>query len=376
MSIINETPKIKVDKEDSSTLLNGEGGEVPIFIGATGNTSPNSNILEFKNYKEAMAAPNATAPGIGPEATTNYMLPIIKDFFEEALKVNSDDPGVPHIFVKDLGVIPENKTAEYFTNAKAESRKKADIQVEAYVFKSTDTLSEIIDILISIAASLKEDTRKGKPRIAYVTVQGWTDAQLKTLTQGTSEVTKNIRDVDIAIIEYNKFGKQLARICTSPYYDEPGYYQYRSVSAGEFTERTDDEEEDLQAKGIIFSHEEKPGKSVFPKINLCVSTAYAIAEDERPKLSFIHANRNVNQLIRDAIEVIYPQLKRRETENFIQEVQADLDLLCSDKIKAGYMKDGTQVTAVEYLDSPSTLKLKVKAAPVNITGIIETTVYV
>ena len=56
MSIINETPKIKVYKEDSSTLLNGDGGEVPIFIGATGNESPNVNILEFKNYKEAMAA--------------------------------------------------------------------------------------------------------------------------------------------------------------------------------------------------------------------------------------------------------------------------------------------------------------------------------
>lgn len=375
MSIIDETPKIKVYKEDSSTLLNGDGGEVPIFIGATGNESPNANILEFKNYKEAMAAPNATSPGIGPEANANYMLPIIKDFFEEAIKVNSDDIGVPHIFVKDLGVATAD-TAASFTNAKAESRKKADIQVEAYVFKSTDGLAKIIDILTAIAASLKEDTLKGKPRIAYVTVQGWTDAQLKTLTQGTSEVTKNIRDVDIAIIEYDKFGKQLARICTTPYYDEPGYYQYRSVTAGEFTERTDEEEEDLQAKGIIFSHDEKPGKVAFPKINLCVSTAHAIAEDERPKLSFIHANRNVNQLIRDAMEVVYPQLKRRETETFIQEVQADLDLLCSDKIKAGYMKDGTQVTAVEYLDSPSTLKLKVKAAPVNITGIIETTVYV
>ena len=40
------------------------------------------------------------------------------------------------------------------------------------------------------------------------------------------------------------------------------------------------------------------------------------------------------------------------------------------------MKDGTKVTAVEYKDSPAKLKLKIKAAPVNITGIIETTVYI
>ena len=87
-------------------------------------------------------------------------------------------------------------------------------------------------------------------------------------------------------------------------------------------------------------------------------------------------NRNVNQLIRDAMEVVYPQLKRRETETFIQEVQADLDLLCTNKIKAGYMKEGTKVTAVEYKDSPAKLKLKIKASPVNITGLIETTVYI
>ena len=93
-------------------------------------------------------------------------------------------------------------------------------------------------------------------------------------------------------------------------------------------------------------------------------------------MSLVHVNRNVNQLIRDSMEVVYPQLKRRETETFIKEVQADLDVLCIEKVKAGYMKDGTKVTAVEYKDSPAKLKLKIKAAPVNITGIIETTVYI
>lgn len=373
MTMIDETPKIRIYKEDASALQNGDGGEIPIFIGATGNESPSSNILELKNYKEAIRTPNNN--GIGPESNSNFMLPIIKDFFEESMKLNVDDIGVPKIYVKDLGNTTA-ATAAPFTNAKAESRKKLDIQVEAYVFKSSDALDKIVDILTAIAASLKEDSNKGKPRIAYATVQGWTDTQMKTLTQGTNEITKKLRDVDVAFIEYNKFGKHLARICTTPYYDEPGYYEFRTISEGEFTERTDDEEEDLQAKGIIFGHDERPSKKAFPKINLCVSSAYAEAEDERPELSLIHANRNVNQLIRDSMEVVYPQLKRRETETFIQEVQADLDLLCINKIKAGYMKDGTKVTAVEYKDSPARLKLKVRAAPVNITGIIETYVYI
>lgn len=373
MAMINENPKIKAYKEDITSLQNGEGGEVPIIIGATGNENPNSGILEFKNYKDATKTP--ANGGIGPEATANYMLPVIEDFFEESMKLTSDDIGIPHIFVKDLGTATA-ATAAPFINAKKDSRKKLDIQVEAYVFKSTDTLDKIVDVLTSIGSSLKEDTLKGRPRIAYVTVQNWTDEQMKTLTQGTEEITKKIRDIDIAFIEWKNFGKELARICLTPYYDEPGFYPFRSISEGEFTERTDEEEEDLREKGIIFGHDEKPGKTAYSKINLAVSSDYANNEEDRSKLSLIHVNRNVNQLIRDGMEVIYPQLKRRETETFIEEVQADLDALCSNKIRDGYMKEGTRITAVEYKDSPAQLKLKVSAAPVDITGIIELYVYV
>ena len=373
MVTINETPKIKAYKIDSRSLQNGEGGEVPIIIGATGNETPSTEVLEFKNYKEALKTPQNN--GIKTDDTADYMLKIIEDFFDESMKLTSDDIGIPHIYMKDLGITAA-ATAASWINAKKDSRKKLDIQVEAYVFKSTDTLDKIVDVLTAVGASLKEDTLKGRPRIAYATVQGWTDAQLKTLTQGTEQITKKIRDIDIAFIEFNKFGKHLARICLTPYYDEPGYYQFRSISEGEFTERTDADEEDLQLKGIIFGHDEKPGKTAFPKINLTVSSDYANAEEDRSPLSLIHANRNVNQLIRDSMAVVYPQLKRRETETFIEEVQADLDELSSDKIRLGYMKGGTRVTAVEYEDSPSTLKLKVKASPVNVTGIIELEVYV
>ena len=370
MEIINETPKIKVNKQDSTSLQNGEGGEVPIFIGATGKETPNTDIFEFKNYNEA----SSETQGIGLPAN-NDMLPVIQDFFDETLKLVSDDLGVPHIYVKDLGNT-DASTPSSWINAKKDSRKKLDIQVEAYIFKSTDPLDKIVDILVTIAESLKDDTLKGKPRIAYATVQGWTDAQMKTLTQGTDQITKKIRDIDIGLIEWTKFGKHLARICLTPYYDEPGYYQFRSIQEGEFVERTDAEEEDMQLKGIIFGHDEKPGKTAFPKINLAVSSDYANAEDDRSPLCLIHTNRNINQLIRDAMEVVYPQLKRRETETFIEEVQADLDELCSEKIRLGYMKEGTRVTAVEYKDSPAQLKLKVKATPVNITGIIELEVIV
>lgn len=365
---INETPKIKVYKEDSSNLRNGEGGEIPIFIGSTGNENPSSNILEFTNYNDVEKT--VSDGGIGPVSENNFLIKIIQDFLAEAGKINTDDIGVPYVYVKDLGAATAESAAPWIA-AKKESRRKNKIQVEAYVFKKEDTATNIISVMTSISESLKIDTEKGKPRIAYVTVEGWDDTKLKTLT-----VAAGIRDENIAVIEYDKFGRELARICTTPYYDEPGYYEFRSIKPGEFAERTDEEEEALQAAGIIFGHDEQTSSNVHPKINLAVSTAYANNEDERPSLCLLHANRNVNQLIRDAVDVVYPQLKRRETITFIQEVQADLDALCSDKIKKGYMLDGTKVTAVEYRDTPARLKLKIKANPVNITGLIECNVYV
>ena len=365
---ITETPKIKIYKEDSLSLSSGEGGEIPIFIGVTENQSPSANILTFSNYNDAK---KSTSAGIGPEADTNTLLSVIKDFFEEAKRISVDDIGVSHVYCKDVGA-GSAETATNFTTPKELSRTKQDIQVEAYVFKNDDAVADIASVLVAIAESLKTDRQKGKPRIAYATVKGWSPADLARLTA----IAQGIKDSDVALVEYDNFGKTLARICCTPYYDEPGYYPYRSVTPGTFKERADTTEEDLQAKGIIFNHDEKPGKTAYPKINLAVATSYVKPVDERPIDSLIHVNRNVNQLIRDAVEVVYPQLKRRETETFIQEVQADLDLLCSNKIKKGYMLEGTTVTAVEYKQNPTQLKLKIKANPVNITGLIEATVYV
>ncbi|WP_458456215.1 hypothetical protein [Methanobrevibacter sp.] len=365
---ITETPKIKIYKEDSLSLSSGEGGEIPIFIGVTANETPSANILKFSNYNDAK---KSTAGGIGPEADTNTLLSVIKDFFEESKRVAVDDVGVPYIYAKDVGAASA-ETATNFTNPKEASKTKQDIQVEAYIFKQEDTPANIASVLVAIAESLKTDKQKGKPRIAYATVKGWTVTELARLTS----LANGIKDSDVALVEYDQFGKTIARICCTPYYDEPGYYPYRSVIPGTFKERTDTVEETIQANGIIFNHDEKPGKVAYPKINLAVATSYVKPIDERPIDSLIHVNRNVNQLIRDAVEVVYPQLKRRETETYIQEVQADLDLLCANKIKKGYMLEGTTVTAVEYKQNPTQLKLKIKANPVNITGLIEATIYV
>ena len=387
--MITERPKIISKEHDAKSLSIGVGGEIPIFISPTLNNTPLSDITSFTKYDEC----NKTVAngGIGT-ATTNYLLPILKDFFEESLKVNSDDLGVPYIYVKDLGEsIPA--TATPWTNAIRDAKIKNEVRVEAYVFQkpadataeaTTTLITNVASIMNNVAAALKTEAEKGRPRIAYFTILGLTDTELRELTK-SSNATK-IQDSRVYLLEPQDFGKTLARICTTPIPDEPGYYKYRSVQPGHFKERLDSDIDNkdttggtplgLQHCGIVVNADERTNSEIFPRINLCVATSYALGDDDRPTDSLLHARRNVDQLQREAVDIAFNQLKRRETSGYLTDVQADLDLLVYNKIEDGFMKRGTKITLIESENAPEELEITTEAYPVNITGKITMTTYI
>ena len=368
---ITETPKIKIERIDTSGLRRGSGGQVPIFISPTLNENPASGILQFAKFSDANKT--VSAGGIGTD-DTNILLPILKDFFEENIRTNSEDDNlcVPEIYVKDLGTAtPSNATP--WVNAIKDAKTKKRVQVEAYVFQKpadatadqiTALTTSVIGIMTSVAAAIDKDVIKGNPRLAYFTILGYDDTQIQTLTAASS----GIRNSTVTFIDPNKFGKYLARICNTPFYDEPGHYKFRSVSPGEIPERIEEMEETLQAAGILFGHDEYVGEEIYPKINLAVSTAFAEDVSSRPKDALLHVRRNVDQLIRDAVKVVYPQLKRRELESFLSTTQADLDVFVNSKIKDGHMKEGTSITI--YETDEDKLEMKISAYPVKSTGLI------
>lgn len=376
---INETPKIKYQESDSNPTPVGDGAEIPIIIGITNNATPATGILKFKNY--SAAAKSVANGGIGTDPTTNPILKFLKGFFEENIKLENDDLCVPYVYVIDLGT---GKTtgetpvlnASAWTTAMNNAKIKRDVTAEVFVgFKKTDTAAQIIPLMDSAYEYISTDAVKGSPRIAYFTVDGMTMEELKALTD--SSQTKYIQQSRIALVgPADEFGITCARIFTTHYSEEPGYEQYRSVSAGTFIERTDDEENEIQASGIIFNRDEKPGKAVYPKICLAVSTAFAKNVDNRPNDCLLHARRNVDQLIRDAFEVAYPQLKRNETEINLSYVQADLDNLVNSKIEDGYMMDGTRLEVSESESDAFDLEIDGVAVPVNATELISFKMYI
>ena len=371
---IDKVPGVTFYELDSDPTLNGEGAKIPIFIGKSASaTAEPKRILKFKNSMDA----NRTVAngGIIPNndtTTANPLLNFIKDFFTEAARTETDQIGVPYFYVIDLG---KNPTAANWTQAMDTAKAKEDIQVEVYVGTYD------INIMNDAAASIQEDIHTGNPRIALFPAgpTGATVSQMCALTDETQKTEDNkdnfIQKSRIYLIEPDFYGVTVARICVTPYYEEPGYNAYRSIEPGTFYEREPEEEIALQNAGIIFNHDETTLKNIYPKINLAVSTAFAKG-DLRPNDSLMHARVNTDHLIREIYEVCYAQIKRNETISNLKFLKTGIDVAIHNEVNSGYMQSDTEANVEESDSNPYQIKVTGKALPVNSTLFIGFGMYV
>ena len=369
---ITETPKVKYYEGDSNPGLSGEGAQIPIFIGVTGNTTPAQGIQKFKSYTAAKRS--VANGGIGTDPTNNPLLAVLEDFFTEGRKNESEDIGIPYVYVIDLGTATVADAAPWVA-AMELAKTKREITAEVYVgFKQADDKAKMLAILNSALTSIKKDNEYGNPRIAYYTVTGATDAQLMVLTD--DEQDNYIQDSRLGLCEPKYFGRILAKIMTTPFYEEPGYTDFRSIEPGEFNTRTPTEENELQSAGVIFIKDELAGSEIHPRINLAVSTAFAASPDSRANDCLLHARRNVDQLIREVFVALYKQIKRNETETNIIYCQTDVDVIVHKFLDAGYMMEGTEIEVIESNSNPFRLLAEGVSVPVNSTLFIGFSMYI
>lgn len=369
---ITETPKVRYYEGDSNPGLSGEGAQIPIFIGITGNTSPTQGIQKFKSYTAAKKS--VANGGIGTDPATNPLLACLEDFFLEGRKNESEDIGIPYVYVIDLGNTTVANVAPW-TAAMELAKSKREVTAEVYVgFKQADDKAKMLGILKSAITSIKQDNEYGNPRIAYYTVANATDEQLMAYTDDEQEVF--VQDSRLALCEPKYFGRILAKIMTTPFYEEPGYTDFRSISPGEFNNRTPTLENEMQAAGIIFIKDELAGSEIHPRINLAVSTAFAASMDTRAADCLLHARRNVDQLIREVYVALYHQIKRNETETNIIYCQTDVDVIVNKYLDNGWMMDGTSIQVIEANNNPYRLLAEGVSVPVNSTLFIGFSMYI
>ena len=360
-----KAPYLNFNETDYNPFLNGSGGEVAIFIGKTSNTTKANTLLKFKNYKTANKTVESGGLGVENNNTPNPLLNVLKDFFIESSKTSTTDIGVNHVYAIDMG---ENPTIEDWITALNITSKKRDITLLAFV-GITD-----ISFMYTVESFIKNLTSTGDLRIAYFQIPG-DDSTLIKYTDPKQETY--IQKSRIYLVEEEYFGRTIANIALTPYYEEPGYSYYRSIEPGTFKERSIEEEDALFSAGIIFNRDEVCINPIKPCICCGVSTAFSIEEsEERPNDSLLHARRNADHQIRELFKIISPQLKRNETETNLRYIKSDCETYLENEYNNGYIHKDFEINVIESQINPFSLFITGKIVPVNSTLAIDVSCYI
>lgn len=377
---ITQLPGVYYD-ENVTYELTGEGSKIPVFIGVTNNAPAEGStykvdgtvIRKYTSWEEVNTAITAEDPGIGvyptSGTTTNYLLQVLKDFYEEAkLRFNSDI-GVPHIYVIDVG---DGKTKQSWLNALDLAKSKLDATIEVYCGADEITSYTLKAFLDGAYQSISEATIDLDLRCAFTTKRDATDDELIALTNEST----GVRYSRIGICEPLLFGKTIARICCTPANTEPGFYEYRSVSAETFKDRTKAQMQRLQNNGIIFNRDEHINGNVYPKMNLCVATSFA--KTTRPADALFHARFNADALLREVFEACYKQIKANESATNIVYLQTRINKIVNDAVLAEEMvkydektEAGTRLIVNESDSDPYSLIITGQMQPIKHTNAIQ-----
>lgn len=186
-----------------------------------------------------------------------------------------------------------------------------------------------------------------------------------------SFISQEVQSSRIGIVDKTEFGKIIARICSTPYYVEPGYLPFMSVQTGVFTERSTEERDNLFNTGLIFGEDDYTLSTVTPRICLATSTAWGVEDhDMRTTDALIHARRNVDYHVRRMWKIIAPQLKRNETSVTLRYLQNQIDLYLDSELTKGTIM-AYNVKVIESSYNPYKLLVKGKIVPVNTSLAIE-----
>lgn len=364
---ITKRPGLYFD-ENVEYELTGTGAKIPVVIGKTGNSGTSdykvdgTQVLKFVSFDEA----NRTIAngGIGTDTESNPVLAFLEEFFQESAITTSDQLGVPYVYVIDVG---DGKTKKSWLDALTTAKTLNEVQVEAYVGADAITDYTLAAFLAGAVTSIETETTNLNLRTGFATKTDGTDAELITLAS-----TTGVPSSRLFVCEPLLYGKTVARFCTTPYYVEPGFLQYRSVKPGVFKARTNAEVLSLQNGGVIINTDERVDTDVYCRINLSTSTAFS--QSPRPADALGHARFNADNLLRQIFKAVYPQIKDNETATNLVKAQTKVDAIIDAEVESERMiaynsvtGEGTKLTLVESDSQPYDMELTGQILPVNCT---------
>ena len=288
--------------------------------------------------------------------------------YDEVIEVYKDTTNNKFYANKEGGVfsneITPKSTAIYLNIGNTESEK------DAYVY-SNDSYSAITVVRKNNSLLFENDTNY---KFIIPSTKQETGGSAETFVNYIKRlefISNEVNSSRVDIVDKKLFGKTIARICSTPYYIEPGYLPYMSVTTGVFEERSNEDRDDLFSTGLVFGEDDYTLSNITPRICLATSTAWGIEDhNSRTTDALNHARRNVDHHIRRILNIVAPQLKRNETSVTIRHVQNQIDLYLDSELNLGTIQ-AYSVKVVESSYNPYQLLIKGKITPVNSTLAID-----
>ena len=303
-----DIPTITVNEVSEPMYPAGSGGDNICVIADAGFTKDVTKIYTFGNYNEARGDHSST-DGIGPEPADwddNVLLATIRDIFAEGAQTEPTHTlGIEKVYAINVGDAPSNQD----------------------ISDAIDLAATIPDCRIEVLPQVSDLTNMGALKASLVALDGDGDFRLGIIV--VSDVEDTISDMtdmtdtentpagvssDRILIESDpaKVGKLAAKIATTPYYIDPAYGAYRSLSATDLYNRSRLDLDTLVAGGVCCDWL-NPDDVTKMEPCMCVSTAFRLLDGSRPVSSFVHARRNADEQFRQIIQRAKSQLKRNNT---------------------------------------------------------------
>lgn len=401
------------------------GGSIPCFIGRTNSTANRKikQLQKFNNFEQV----NKTVAngGLGvyeEEKDTNPLLKAIHDFCEETKMMTEEYVACPYFYVIDLGTA---STIIDWIDSIEISKLKREIDFEVYVGFTGVTDSTIsgedktAGVFESFILTVNHDLINyrqtiGDFRKAFFTLQSYdtttnkyrneawyrenystTDASLIALANtlmntATSYKYKDYSSTTVTettitsntssksrtyLLEPLWFGKTVGRISITPYDMEPGYYAYNTLTVDDIILRKPSEQLNLQVHGIIFNHLEETSAEEYVKINRTQAVS-SNTTGQIPPDALFQARNLCDVLLTRLFDIVYPQIKNKETETNINYLQTQVNKVINDGIGDGdfippYIQSnerkGTFMAVQESSEDAYDLELVGMIQPVNCT---------
>lgn len=349
-------PTIIFNDASEPMYASGSGGDHILVIGDSGQTKNTSTIYAFGTYDTAKDPTN----GIGPEGDDNPLLACIKGIFAEGQQTQASQTlGIEKVYAINVG---DNPQAADYAAAIISGNILTDAKLEAY-----PNLSDI-SILNSIKTNLASLESQGLFRTAYGTVADNVLADMETMTDNTQ--TSYIQSDRVYIhTDPTKVGPFVSKVACTPYWQDPAYGPYRSLSASDLLQRAQPDIDALAGDGLIADWISLQDDTLLEPY-MAVSTAYRLVDGERPASSLLHARRNADYQFSQVVSLIKLYLKQNNTQLARTLAETAASTYLDTQVSAGYIEDYTLAIALDPSNAfgyITTCKIRVVGATYSMT---------